>query len=140
VGEARLDQADKARGVAERLDLSDPTLLRELGNAYTSADRLETAEALFRRSLAQDESNVHTRRRLADALAAQNAVADAVNEYLLVVDTFRTKAAAGDDMVPADRAEVIVAIAQCKQLLKTLGRSDELGPLRSLERVLREQA
>jgi len=138
-GESRLSQADRAREVAERLDLKDPTLLRELGNAYTSADRLETAEALFRRSLAQDDGNVHTRRRLADVLAAQNAVADAVNEYIAIVDAFKAKAASGE-FAKDDRAEVLVAIGQSKQLLKTLGRTEELPPLRALERELQTQA
>lgn len=48
-------------------------------------DRLETAEALLRRSIAADAS-AHTRRRLADVLAAQNAMAEAVNEYKRVID------------------------------------------------------
>ena len=151
-GEARLSQANRAREVAERLDLKDPVLLRELGNAYTSVDRLETAEALFRRALAQDETNAHTRRRLADALAAQNAVADAVNEYLAVVAQHRDRldAAAGsgssggeegnNNMPRAEREECLAALGQCKRLLKTLGRADELQPLRLLERRLKDLA
>ena len=157
-GEARIKQADRARNVAERLGLKDPQLLRELGNVYTSADRLETAEALFRRSLALDETNAHTRRRLADVLSAQNAVADAVNEYLAVVDAFRalydtldeqaeqgeqalnlSGAGAGGGLSASpkiDKDECVEALRQCEKLLKTLGRAEEVAPLRAFRKKL----
>jgi tetratricopeptide (TPR) repeat protein len=130
VGEARLEQANKAQAVASRLGLKDPTLLRELANAYTEIDRLETAEALFRRSLAVDETSSHTRRRLADVLSAQNAYVDAVNEYLKVVDAFKKGGGA------ADKAECLAAIAQCEKLLKSLGRADEIKPLLELQQTI----
>jgi len=148
-GSARLTQADHARSVAERLGLSDATLLRELGNVYTSLDRLETAEGLFRRSLAVDENNSHTRRRLADALSAQNAVADAVNEYLRVIETYKENKSSSsltnyassssssseekNKKEEEDRKECLLAITQCEQLLKTLGRMEEFAPLRALQ-------
>jgi tetratricopeptide (TPR) repeat protein len=132
-GEARLGQADRARLVATKMDLADVGLLRELGNAYTSLDRLETAEALFRRCLALDDSSAHTRRRLGDVLSAQNAVADAVNEYLKVVDTQKAAIARGDR---SGAAECIAAITQCEKLLKTLGRVDEVAPLKAFKRAL----
>jgi tetratricopeptide (TPR) repeat protein len=144
-GASRLTQADHARNVAERLGLSDPILLRELGNAYTSLDRLETAEGLFRRSLAVDENNSHTRRRLADALSAQNAVADAVNEYFRVIENFKEKMNSspsisneGENKNDAeDRKECLLAIGECEHLLKTLGRMEEFAPLKALRLELK---
>jgi len=119
VGKTRLEQANKALRVAQRLDLSDPTLLRELGNAYTQVDLLDTAEALFRRSLAHDPSP-HTRRRLADVLSAQNSMAEAVNEYRRVIST------------SSDKDDVELAILQCEKLLRSLGRDEEALLVREL--------
>jgi tetratricopeptide (TPR) repeat protein len=140
-GSTRLTQADHAREVAERLSLEDATLLRELGNAYTSLDRLETAEGLYRRSLAVDEGNSHTRRRLADVLSAQNAVADAVNEYFRVIDSCKEKYSnpqQREKLSDDDKKECLFAISQCKKLLKTLGRAEEFESLRQLRSALTE--
>ena len=114
-------------------------------------DRLETAEALFRRSLAVDEGSAHTRRRLADVLSAQNAIADAVNEYKKVIDAYKAKslqptavaeamtanaAAAAAAAEDAEKGECLEAIGQCEKLLKSLGRVDEIKPLLQLQQTL----
>ena len=132
VGEARLEQANRAQAVAARLGLADSTLLRELANAYTEIDRFDTAEELFRRSLAVDEGSAHTRRRLADVLSAQNAVADAVNEYMKVIDAVKERGA-GDAV---EKKEALAAIDQCEKLLQSLGRANEIKPLLELKQTL----
>jgi tetratricopeptide (TPR) repeat protein len=173
----------------------------QLGNAYTELDRLETAEALFRRALAQDDTSAHTRRRLADVLAAQNAIADAVNEYLAIVHAYKASVAAhkealgaaaleeqrqqaaaratgshSDELLlhhsdseaqqvdlavplpsdettagnkasqhhpgpaPRDRAECVAALTECTRLLRSLGRDNEIAPLRAFRAELQQEA
>lgn len=115
----RVDQADRAIVQANRLGLSDAALLRELANSYTALDLLESAEALFRRSLAC-ESSAHTRRRLADVLSAQNSLAAAVNEYKAVIEANE------------DPQEMALAAGECEKLLVALGRSEEVPQLQAL--------
>lgn len=92
----RLQEADRALSQALCLGLADPSLLREIGNCYVAAGRLDAAEDALRKSLAADASgsssstwssgggigaaagggggvgNPHTRRCLADVLSARN--------------------------------------------------------------------
>lgn len=92
----RLQEADRALSQALGLGLADSSLLREIGNCYVAAGRLDAAEDALRMSLAADVSggngasaggdggsnggrgkgsgvgNPHTRRCLADVLSAKN--------------------------------------------------------------------
>ena len=99
--------------------LTDAALLRELANSYTALNLLESAEALFRRSLACEPS-AHTRRRLADVLSAQNSLAAAVNEYKAVIEANE------------DPQEMALAAGECEKLLVALGRSEEVPQLQAL--------
>ena len=72
------------------LGLNDASLLRELGNAYFALERYALAEALLRRAVAAEPkkgANAHTRRRLADVLAAQDATEDAIDMYKIALAT-----------------------------------------------------
>lgn len=82
----RLQEADRALSQALCLGFADPSLLREIGNCYVAAGRLDAAEDALRKSLAADTrgtggdgaggeggaGNPHTRRCLADVLSARN--------------------------------------------------------------------
>lgn len=52
----RLQEADRALSQALCLGLADPCLLREIGNCYVAAGRLDAAEDALRKSLAADIS------------------------------------------------------------------------------------
>eukprot|EP00953_Heterococcus_sp_UTEX-ZZ885_P037994 19502-Heterococcus_DN1.PRE.3 len=143
----RVSEATQALDYALKYGLSDVSLLRELGNAFVSIDRLQAAEAMFRRALAVTTSSngfngvtvsstsatttsattsskavsVHVRRRLADVLSAQNSVALAIEEY---------KAVFMCDDAPIDERQQ--ALGRCGPLLKTLGRSHELQQWRAI--------
>lgn len=97
----RLQEADRALSQALCLGLAEPSLLREIGNCYVAAGRLDAAEEALRKSLAADTSgtvgggaggggvgNPHTRRCLADVLSAKNSTnqvrAPAVSELELL--------------------------------------------------------
>jgi len=110
----RQSEADQALEQALRNGLQLPGLLRELGNAYVAADKLEVAEKLFRRSLAAQDSPM-TRKRLADVLSAQNSAEAALTQYQRVLDSTE------------DGTERILLYEKCAQLLGTLGRSEEAG-------------
>jgi tetratricopeptide (TPR) repeat protein len=143
----RVSEATQALDYALKYGLSDVSLLRELGNAFVSIDRLQAAEAMFRRALAVTTSSngsngvtvsstsatttstttsskavsVHVRRRLADVLSAQNSVALAIEEY---------KAVFMCEDAPIDERQQ--ALGRCGPLLKTLGRSHELQQWRAI--------
>lgn len=74
----RLQEADRALSQALCLGLADSSLLREIGNCYVAAGRLDAAEDALRKSLAADVNshgnggNPHTRRCLGDVLSARN--------------------------------------------------------------------
>jgi hypothetical protein len=103
-------------------------------------DRLETAEALFRRSIANDPS-VHARRRLADVLSAQNSMAEAVNEYKRVLETTSSKVASSAQR-PAcvlcaltfllSQDDISHALTECARLLRALGREDEIQQVEAI--------
>ena len=120
----RVDQADRAIVQAHRLGLDGSALLRELANSYTALDLLESAEALFRRSLSC-ESSAHTRRRLADVLSAQNSLAAAVNEYKAVIEANE------------DPSEMALAAGECEKLLVALGRSEEVPQIQALAAAIK---
>jgi tetratricopeptide (TPR) repeat protein len=139
----RVSEATQALDYALKYGLTDVSLLRELGNAFVSIDRLQAAEAMFRRALAvttasngsysatvptsttvissSKAASVHVRRRLADVLSAQNSVALAIEEY---------KAVFMCDDAPIDERQQ--ALGRCGPLLKTLGRSHELQQWRAI--------
>ena len=82
--------ASKVLDLAMTLGLNDASLLRELGNAYFALERYALAEALLRRAVAAEPkkgANAHTRRRLADVLAAQDATEDAIDMYKIALAT-----------------------------------------------------
>lgn len=56
----RLQEADRALSQALGLGLADPSLLREIGNCYVAAGRLDAAEDALRKSLAADISSSST--------------------------------------------------------------------------------
>lgn len=64
----RLKEGNRALSQALQLGLADASLLREIGNCYVAAGRLEAAEGVLRMSLAADGNgtggNPHTRRRV----------------------------------------------------------------------------
>ena len=113
VGGGKMEQAGKAMDMALQLGLTDAGLLRELGAAYVAYDRLETAEMLYRRSLAADGSAT-TRRMLADCLRARNAGDQAVEEYRQVL-------ASGVGGAEGEKAR-----AALEEVLKSLGREEEV--------------
>jgi tetratricopeptide (TPR) repeat protein len=112
VSPARPAEADQALEQALRHGLQLPGLLRELGNGYVAADKLDVAEKVLRRSLAAQESNL-TRARLADVLTAQNSFEAALAQYTQVLES------------AVDPAEKAAALEQCVDLLHTLGRAEE---------------
>ncbi|KAG5176026.1 hypothetical protein JKP88DRAFT_351274 [Tribonema minus] len=125
-GDARAAEAERALDQALRLGLADAALLRKLGNAFVSVDRLARAEDMLRRALSRETAagssgaGAHVRRRLADVLSAQNCVAAAVGEYREVL--------LSTDAPAAERQE---ALSRCAPLLKALGREAELREWRA---------
>eukprot|EP00752_Nemacystus_decipiens_P018595 g16673.t1 len=136
-GEDRLQEADRALSQALSLGLADPSLLREIGNCYVAAGRLDAAEDALRKSLAADASgssggggggvgrggvgNPHTRRCLADVLSARNSTSQALEEYRQILEF------PDPDVDDVERQEVL---ARCGTLLRKMGRGDELDLLR----------
>ena len=100
-----------------RLGLDDASLLRELGNSYFQLERYAVAEALLRRAVAAEPkrgAKAHTRKRLADILAAQNATEDAILQYNLALQ------------ISEDAEERDDITATIQGLLIAVGRSIEL--------------
>ncbi|CAM9278013.1 unnamed protein product [Scytosiphon promiscuus] len=139
LGEDRLQEADHALSQALCLGLADPSLLREIGNCYVAAGRLDAAEDALRKSLAADMNNVgvggggragsggnpHTRRCLGDVLSARNSTSQAVDEYRRVLES------PGTDVDESERREVLT---RCGALLRKMGRGDELDQLEASAR------
>jgi len=125
VSPARPSEADQALEQALRHGLQLPGLLRELGNGYVAADKLDVAEKVLRRSLAAQDSNL-TRSRLADVLTAQNSFEAAFTQYRQVYES------ATDDQ------ERVTALQQCADILQTLGRTEEAKEYQNM--VLEEGA
>ena len=125
-GSQRMTEAEKSLEQALRLGLTNTAVLREMATSYIAVDKLQTAEDLIRRALANDDltgkSNPHTRRLLGDVLAGQNNAAQAIDEYQSVIED-----------PAADRDVRILAGEQCVQLLQSLGRTEEK---RTLEEIL----
>ncbi|CAM9290829.1 unnamed protein product, partial [Sphacelaria rigidula] len=121
----RLKEGNRALSQALQLGLADASLLREIGNCYVAAGRLEAAEGVLRMSLAADGNgtggNPHTRRRvprLADVLSARNATTQAVQEYQRVLES--------PSIEDSEKQEVLV---RCANLLRKMGRSEEINQL-----------
>ena len=129
VGEARLEQANRAQSVAKRLGPAEFDMLRELANAYRDRP-LRNGRGVVPAQSEVDEGSAHTRGD-SRMLSAQNAVADAVNEYMKVIDAVKERGA-GD----AEKAEALAAIDQCEKLLQSLGRANEIKPLLELKQTL----
>lgn len=104
---------------ALRHNLSNPALLRELSNAFVAIDRLESAERLLRRSLACQDSS-HTRKLLADVLAAQNCAEDALRQYIRLLE------------VSKDIEERCSLLENCARLFIILGRPEEANEYRNM--------
>jgi tetratricopeptide (TPR) repeat protein len=125
-GSQRMAEAEKSLAQALRLGLTNTAVLREMATSYIAVDKLQTAEDLIRRALANDDlmgkSNPHTRRLLGDVLAGQNNAAQAIDEYQSVIED-----------PTADKEARILAGEQCVQLLQSLGRTEER---RTLEEIL----
>jgi len=125
-GSQRMAEAEKSLEQALRLGLTNTAVLREMATSYIAVDKLQTAENLIRRALAEDDmmgkSNPHTRRLLGDVLAGQNNAAQAIDEYQSVIED-----------PTADREARIMAGEKCAQLLQSLGRTEEK---RTLDEIL----
>ena len=125
-GSQRMPEAEKSLEQALRLGLTNTSVLREMATSYIAVDKLQTAENLIRRALAEDDlkgkSNPHTRRLLGDVLAGQNNAAQAIDEYQSVIED-----------PTAEKEARIMAGEKCVQLLQSLGRTEEK---RTLDEIL----
>ncbi|CAM9120966.1 unnamed protein product [Ectocarpus sp. 4 AP-2014] len=136
MGEGRLQEADRALSQALCLGLADPSLLREIGNCYVAAGRLDAAEEALRKSLAADvnshgnSGNPHTRRCLGDVLSARNSTSQAVEEYRRVLES------PSADVNDYEREEVLT---RCGNLLRKMGRGDEIDQLHQEALFSRQQ-
>ncbi|CAN0225260.1 unnamed protein product [Ectocarpus sp. 6 AP-2014] len=136
MGEGRLQEADRALSQALCLGLADSSLLREIGNCYVAAGRLDAAEEALRKSLAADvnshgnSGNPHTRRCLGDVLSARNSTSQAVEEYRRVLESPST------DVNDSEREEVLM---RCGNLLRKMGRGDEIDQLHQEALFSRQQ-
>ena len=85
--EPRRDQeADQSLRQAIKLNLMEPALLADIGNAYKDAGRYEASEAALRRSLAAGgETDPGVRLSLANVLKCQNKYEVAIKEYRTVL-------------------------------------------------------
>ena len=121
-----MPEAEKSLEQALRLGLTNTSVLREMATSYIAVDKLQTAENLIRRALAEDDlkgkSNPHTRRLLGDVLAGQNNAAQAIDEYQSVIED-----------PTAEKEARIMAGEKCVQLLQSLGRTEEK---RTLDEIL----
>ncbi|CAN0445624.1 unnamed protein product, partial [Ectocarpus sp. 8 AP-2014] len=132
----RLQEADRALSQALCLGLADSSLLREIGNCYVAAGRLDAAEEALRKSLAADvkshgnSGNPHTRRCLGDVLSARNSTSQALEEYRRVLES------PSADVNDSEREEVLM---RCGDLLRKMGRGDEIDQLHQEALFSRQQ-
>eukprot|EP01038_Epipyxis_sp_PR26KG_P005335 gene5335-7404_t len=116
-GSYRFEEAEASLYQALRLGLNNSLLLRELATMYMSLDKLQIAEDLIRRAIANEKKqivNPHTRKLLADILAGQNQTVKAIEGYQDII---------GDES--CDVKARIEAGESCCQLLLSIGRDDE---------------
>ena len=133
VGYHRLKEAEAALNQALRLGISASPILRELGTAFISVDKLQTAEDLIRRALAAEggKGSPYTRKLLGDVLAGQQQAARAIEEYQVILGD------ATNENVDTDLK--IQTAEKCKALLITLGRREEIEPIDQIIASLRQQ-
>jgi len=131
-GYHKLKEAEAALNQALRLGLSASPVLRELGTAFISVDKLQTAEDLIRRALSAEggKGSPYTRKLLGDVLAGQQQAARAIDEYQVIL---------GDETDSADIKLRLQAAQQCRSLLITLGRTEELVAIDAIIETLRQQ-
>jgi len=124
-GVHRVPEAEQHLFQSLRLDQKDAMILREMALAFMSVDKLQIAEDLMRRTLAVSTSrgsNPYHRKLLADILAGQNLAAKAVDEYMAVLQ----------DESLEDVGEKLRAGQKCAELMKTLGRTEEIPALNQI--------
>ena len=129
----KLKEAEAALNQALRLGLSASPVLRELGTAFISVDKLQTAEDLIRRALSAEggKGSPYTRKLLGDVLAGQQQAARAIDEYQVILGD-GTEGEAGMKLR-------LQAAQQCRSLLVTLGRTEELVAIDAIIETLRQQ-
>jgi hypothetical protein len=132
-GYHRLKEAEAALNQALRLGLSASPVLRELGTAFISVDKLQTAEDLIRRALSAEggKGSPYTRKLLGDVLAGQQQAARAIDEYQVILGD-ETDSDAGLKLK-------VEAAQQCRALLVTLGRTEELVAIDAIIESLHQQ-
>lgn len=108
----RVTEGDQAFMQALKLDLTNGSLLTEIGEAYAAVDRYADAEQCLRRSIELEES-AHAHRVLAGVLNAQGQKEGAVAEYMMVLAS-----AEEEEDLDASRAGLV-------DVLERLGRSEQ---------------
>jgi len=118
--------------------MTSTALLRELATQFMAMDRMQTAEDLIRRALAQEavdgnRQSLLSRKLLANVLAAQNQAASAVEEYQKILAT------PSDDVNKDDgefKQAKLDAAEKCFDLLNQLGREEEMKIVKSIMKSL----
>jgi len=137
-GAHRVEEAEQALFQALRLGMTSTALLRELATQFMAMDRMQTAEDLIRRALAQEavdgnRQSLLSRKLLANVLAAQNQAASAVEEYQKILAT------PSDDVNKDDgefKQAKLDAAEKCFDLLNQLGREEEMKIVKSIMKSL----